>query len=111
MPADSSVIGRRAVSAGLLTGFSALSALLSAPLAAASKGSRQCLTVLYPWSADARFDFDYYQNKHLVMLRELYGASVGRMEVHKGLRKGDGSPPAFLCTVSIEILSAEGFEA
>lgn len=102
---------RRAVSAGVLTGFSALPALLSTPLAAAGKPARQCLTVLYPWSADAKFDFDYYRDKHLAMMREWYGASVGRMEVRKGLRKGDGSPPAFLASMTVEIVSMEGFDA
>ena len=106
------ILSRRIVSAGMLTGFGALSTLLSAPAAvAAAKSGRHCLTVLYPWAADARFDFDYYRDKHLVMLRELYGKSVGRMEIRKGLRKGDGSPPAFLASVTIEIRSMEGFDA
>jgi uncharacterized protein (TIGR02118 family) len=102
---------RRAVTAGVLTGFSALPALLAAPLMAADKAARQCLTVLYPWAADARFDFDYYRDKHLGMMRELYGGSVGRMEIRKGLRKGDGSPPAFLASMTVEILSMQDFDA
>jgi len=102
---------RRIASAGILTGFSTLSTLLSVPVPAADKQGRQCLTVLYPWSADARFDFDYYRNKHLAMMRDLYGAAVGRMEVRKGLRKGDGSPPAFVASMTVEILSMEGFDA
>jgi len=99
------------MSAGMLAGFSALPTLLSTPLAAADQASRQCLTVLYPWAADAKFDFDYYRDKHLGMMRELYGSSVGRMEIRKGLRKGDGSPPAFLASMTVEILSMEGFDA
>lgn len=75
------------------------------------KRARHCLTVLYPWAADARFDFDYYRNKHLVMLRDLYGKSVGKMQVRKGLHKGDGSAPAFIASVTIEILSMDAFDA
>jgi uncharacterized protein (TIGR02118 family) len=104
-------ISRRAINAGMLTGFSTLTTVLSAPLAANAKGAGQCLTVLYPTQPDARFDFDYYRHKHLVMLRELYGKSVGKMQVRKGLRKGDGSPPAFVASVTIEILSMEAFDA
>jgi len=111
-------ITRRNLSVGMLTGFSALSALLSAPRAAAEGkdndkpvASRLCLTVLYPWQADAHFDYAYYHDKHLAMMRDSYGSSLGRMEVRKGLRKGDGSPPAFVTTVTVEILSMEGFEA
>jgi uncharacterized protein (TIGR02118 family) len=106
---------RRTVTAAL-AGFSALSTLLAKPLSAADKAAgekaaRHCLTVLYAWQADARFDFDYYQNKHLVMLAELYGKGVGKMQVRKGLRKGDGSAPAYIASVSIEIPSMEAFEA
>jgi uncharacterized protein (TIGR02118 family) len=111
-------ITRRNLSVGMLTGFSALSTLLSAPRATAqendqrkSKASRYCLTALYPWQADARFDFVYYRDKHLGMMRDLYDSSLGRMEVSKGLRKGDGSAPAFVTSVTVEILSMEGFEA
>jgi len=111
-------ITRRNLSVGLLTGFSALSSLLSAPRAAApavdngkETGGRQCLTVLYPWQADGRFDFDYYRDRHLGMMRDLYGSSIGAMQVRKGLHKGDGSAPAFVATATIEILSMEGFDA
>ena len=104
-------LSRRAATTALITGFSTLSTLLAAPLAAHAKGARQCLTVLYPWQQDARFDFDYYRNKHLGMMRKLYGKSVGGMQVRKGLHKGDGSPPAFVASVTIEITSMEGFDA
>ncbi len=102
---------RRTVSAGLVTGFSALSTLLAAPLAAATKGARHSLTVLYPWQNDAHFDFDYYQHKHLATMGSLYGKSVGKFQVRKGLRKGDGSSPAFIAIMTVEILSMEAFDA
>ena len=100
---------RKAVGSAL--GGLAATALLSPTHAAKPTGARNCFTVLYPWQADARFDFAYYTDKHLPMLRKLYGASVGKMEVRKGLRKGDGSAPAFVASVTIEILSMEGFDA
>ena len=104
---------RRTAAAGVLGGFGALSTLMATPLAAQAKdkAARLCLTVLYPWQEDAKFDFAYYRDKHLVMLRDLYGASVGKMEIRKGLRKGDGSAPSFVASVTIEILSMEGFDA
>ncbi|MEJ0088040.1 MAG: EthD family reductase [Pseudomonadota bacterium] len=95
----------------VLGGFTALSSLLSAPLAAAASTRRHCLTVLYPWQPDVRFDFDYYRDKHLGMMREWFGASAGTMQIRKGIRKGDGSPPAFVASVTIEIFSMEGFDA
>jgi uncharacterized protein (TIGR02118 family) len=104
-------ISRRTATAAIFTGCSALSTLLAVPVAAKDKGARQCLTVLYPWQSDARFDFDYYRKKHLTMMSKLYGKSVGRMQVRKGLHKGDGSPPAFLASLTIEILSMDAFNA
>ncbi len=97
----------------MLGGFTALGTLMTTPLAAQTeeKTARLCLTVLYPWQEDAKFDFAYYRDEHLVMLARLYGDAVGKMVVRKGLRKGDGSPPAFIASVNIEILSMEGFEA
>lgn len=107
---------RRSTTTQLLGGMTTLAALLSAPLSAADKAAkttnaRHCLSVYYPWQADAKFDYDYYRDKHLKMLRELYGKSVGKMQVRKGLRKGDGSPPAFLTALTVEIVSMEAYEA
>lgn len=95
----------------LLGGFTTLGALLSAPLAASDTGAKHCLSVLYPWQADARFDFDYYRDRHLKMMSELYGKSIGPQQVRKGLRKGDGSAPAFVAIMTVEILSMEAFDA
>jgi uncharacterized protein (TIGR02118 family) len=97
----------------LIGGLTALGALLAAPAAGAkkSKDARHCLSVYYPWQPDARFDFDYYRDKHLAMMSELYGKSVGRFQVRKGLRKGDGSSPAFIAVMTVEIQSMEAFDA
>jgi hypothetical protein len=45
------------------------------------------------------------------MLAELYGKSVGRIQVRKGLHKGDGSAPAFVTALTVEIVSMEAYEA
>jgi len=107
-------ITRRSATTSLI-GMTTLGALLSAPLSAADKSAkssraRHCLAVYYPWQADAKFDYDYYRNKHLKMLAELYGKSVGKMQVRKGLHKGDGSAPAFVTALTVEILSMEAYE-
>jgi uncharacterized protein (TIGR02118 family) len=106
----------RRLAATNLFGMTAIGTWLSAPLAAADKsgksaGTRHCLAVYYPWQADAKFDYDYYRDKHLKMLAELYGKSVGKMQIRKGLHKGDGSSPAFVTALSVEILSMEDYEA
>ena len=108
-------ITRRSATTNLL-GMTALGAAVSAPLSAADKsaktsGARNCLAVYYPWQADAKFDYDYYREKHLKMLADLYGKSVGKMIVRKGLRKGDGSVPAFVTALTVEILAMDAYEA
>jgi len=46
-------------------GLTLLAASLAAPLPAKDKspGPRHCLSVHYPWQADAKFDFDYCRDK------------------------------------------------
>ena len=99
-----------------LLGMTALGTLLSVPLSAADAGAkspdtRHCLSVFYPWQVDARFDFDYYRAKHLKLMGELYGKSVGQFEVRRGLHKGDGSSPAFIAVMTVQIRSMAAFEA
>ncbi len=106
---------RRSAATNLLA-MTSLSALVSAELSAKDKSmksssARHCLAVYYPWKADAKFDYDYYRDKHLKMLADLYGKSVGKMQVRKGLHKGDGSDPLFVTALTVEILSMEAYEA
>ena len=107
---------RRSATTHLLGGMATFGAWLSAPVSAADKvanasAARHCLAVYYPWQADAKFDYDYYRDKHLKMLADLYGKSVGKMVVRKGLRKGDGSAPAFVTALTVEILAMDAYEA
>ncbi|HLA31559.1 MAG TPA: EthD family reductase [Pseudomonas sp.] len=68
-----------------------------------------CVTVLYPNAPDARFDFDYYRNRHIPMMLELLGANVLSTEVRRGLQAVDGSPAAYLCLLNTKIRSPEQF--
>ena len=109
-------ISRRSATTHLLGGMTTLGALLSTPLSAADKsakssGARHSLSVYYPWQADAKFDYDYYRDKHLKLLSDLYGKSVGKMQVRKGLHQSDGSAPAFVTALTVEIRSMEAYEA
>ncbi|WP_421793711.1 EthD family reductase [Hydrocarboniphaga effusa] len=46
------------------------------------------VTVLYPNHSDARFDFDYYLNRHLPDAERKLGASCRKVEVDQGLAAG-----------------------
>lgn len=71
----------------------------------------RCVTVLYPNGDDVTFDFDYYRDRHLTLIMDLYGDSISRFELRKGLPGADGSAPAYVATVSIWIADMDAFAA
>jgi uncharacterized protein (TIGR02118 family) len=61
------------------------------------------LTVTYPKSADATFDFDYFRSQHLPQVGKAFGPyGLGYASVLRGEQSVDGSDPAFF---AISILS------
>jgi uncharacterized protein (TIGR02118 family) len=66
----------------------------------------QCVTILYPNKADAKFDFDYYIKRHLPMTAKLLG---NPMEIYKGTATPTGAPLPFLCVLRIKVNSIEEF--
>jgi len=108
--------------AGTVVTLGAVSAALSAcapadapveaqePVAEDVIGAR-CMTVLYPNGDDVTFDFDYYRDKHLTLIMDLYGASISRFELRKGLPGPDGSKPMYVATIGIWIADMDAFAA
>jgi uncharacterized protein (TIGR02118 family) len=43
------------------------------------------VTVMYPNGEGARFDMDYYCNRHMALVRELLGSAVKAMAVDEGI--------------------------
>jgi uncharacterized protein (TIGR02118 family) len=55
------------------------------------------MIVMYPNREDARFDMDYYMNKHIPMVQEKIGAALKGCYVQKGLGgAAPGSPAPYL---------------
>ena len=65
-----------------------------------------CLTVLYPNREGAKFDFEYYMEKHIPLANGLLGHEF---IVTKGIASAQGGQPAFLCTARMEIGTMEEF--
>jgi uncharacterized protein (TIGR02118 family) len=61
---------------------------------------QQCVTIVYPNTPGARFDFDYYVNKHVPMWVKFLGGG-NKIEVRRGVATQDGRPVHFLCVVRI----------
>jgi len=52
------------------------------------------ITVLYPNEAGKTFDYDYYVNKHMKLVRDRLGSAIVRTEVDKGVAGGAPGAPA-----------------
>lgn len=83
----------------------------SAPAAAESTVGQECMTITYRYSPDVRFDFDYYRNEHMPRIMRLYGDSISRFELRRGLPGDDGSPPPYVATITIWIADPAAFDA
>ena len=64
--------------------------------------------VIYPHKDGARFDHDYYREKHLPMLAERLGEACIAYSIDKGLAgREPGSPSPFLASCSVLCESVE----
>jgi uncharacterized protein (TIGR02118 family) len=72
--------------------------------------TRRCITVLYPNTADATFDFDYYLKRHATLIARLYGDSIARLELRRGAATPGGSPVPFIAVINIWIADQEAFD-
>ena len=70
-----------------------------------------CVTIAYPRTDGAKFDFDYYAKNHIPMVARLLGTNTIKTEIRKGVASPDGSPASFVCLGSIWIKSVEEFQA
>jgi len=65
-------------------------------------------SVFYPYKEEARFDFDYYQNNHLGILKRYFGDTCKGITVLKGQME-DGDSSDFTCVCHIFFDSEEIF--
>jgi uncharacterized protein (TIGR02118 family) len=109
--------GRRelVVGAGKAAAVGAIAAALGSDTAvnaaAAESKATRCITVLYKNGDNVKFDFDYYKKNHLTMIMKLYGKSIRKFELRKGLTAQDGSKPQYVAVVNIWIADQAAFDA
>jgi uncharacterized protein (TIGR02118 family) len=68
------------------------------------------LSVLYPKTAGARFDHDYYLNTHMPLVSARF-SSMTKATVLRGASTPDGSAPAYEVITLLEFPSAEALAA
>lgn len=67
------------------------------------------LTITYPNSADAKFDFDYFRSKHLPEIGKAFGPfGLGYAAVLRGEQSLDGGDPVFFATTILSFASEQG---
>jgi uncharacterized protein (TIGR02118 family) len=100
----------------LVAGFAliALGAIATGGASIAQAGSgahaKRCITVLYPNRLDVKFDFDYYQSKHIPLIKRLYGRGIAKIELRRGVSTQDGSPIPYVAVINIWIGSQKAFD-
>jgi uncharacterized protein (TIGR02118 family) len=70
------------------------------------------VNVMYPYTEGARFDHDYYRDRHMPLVKSRLGSACAYYTVEKGLAgRTPGSPPAFVAMCAFVCDSAEAYEA
>ena len=69
------------------------------------------VTVVYPNSAGAKFDMQYYTSKHLPTLQRKCGAACKSIAAEQGLSGGQpGSKPPYIALCHLTFDSVEAFQ-
>jgi uncharacterized protein (TIGR02118 family) len=69
------------------------------------------VSVMYPNQSGARFDHDYYRNKHMPLVKRLLGDACLYYAIDRGLSGGDAvSPPPYIGMCHIFCESQESFQ-
>ncbi len=70
------------------------------------------VSVLYPNSDSARFDIDYYCDKHMPMVKKRVGGALKSLAVDHGLSGGaPGSKPDYIAMGHLFFDSVEAFQS
>jgi uncharacterized protein (TIGR02118 family) len=72
--------------------------------------TRRCITVMYPNTPGVTFNFDYYLKNHATLIDRLYGGSIAKLELRRGIGTPDGLPAPFVAMINIWIADQEAFD-
>jgi uncharacterized protein (TIGR02118 family) len=68
-------------------------------------------TLLYPNHDGAHFDFEYYENSHLPMVRTRLGSALKHISIDKGVAGGAPNAPApFVVLANMQFNSMDEFQ-
>lgn len=67
------------------------------------------LNILYPKSANATFDWDYYLNIHMPMSIKLQGEALKGVSIAKGIEGIEPAPVAYVAVTTMLFESVDAF--
>jgi uncharacterized protein (TIGR02118 family) len=70
----------------------------------------KCITVLYPATDNASFDFQFYLRRHVPLIENILGKSLHNLEVRRGQPAADGTAPLYTAVISIWIADWAAYE-
>ena len=68
------------------------------------------VSVLYPNSSGAKFDFEYYCTRHMPLVRQLLGSALKGLAVDQGIGTPD-SPALYIGSCHLLFDSVQAFES
>ena len=69
------------------------------------------VTGLYRDTSNSQFDFDYYMNTHMPLVKKrLSEFGMGQFEVERGIEAADGEVAPYICIVHIEFPTINDFK-
>jgi uncharacterized protein (TIGR02118 family) len=76
------------------------------------KGKMIKVSVMYPNTPGARFDHEYYRDKHMPLLKQRMGDSCKSYTIDKGMSGAEpGSPAIYIAMCHVFCDSADAFSA
>ncbi len=70
------------------------------------------VNVMYPRTEGAKFDFDYYLNRHISLVAKKWSPVLKHIVVEEGVAGGaPGAPATYVCMCSLRFDSVEDFQA
>ena len=67
------------------------------------------VNVMYPKQDGGTFDYDYYLNTHMPLVKERVGDALKRCEVYKGISGAGGAPEPYVTIASLWFDSVDAF--
>jgi uncharacterized protein (TIGR02118 family) len=69
------------------------------------------LQVLYPIGPETTFDYDYYLQRHMILVEQVMGPHASSIQATKGLASGPDNPPEFYAIATLIFDTTEKLEA